>query len=138
MGRESIPAAHDRPQGFSHAIHRSDASAFDLYDLRFPSLYRNERRRLILAPSASPNDGKAHWETSFAPANENLVSLAPAQGGYHVNGRETHGDTMLVDPWGAVVDRLPRGSGVVIGAIDREHTARLRQSLPALTHRTLG
>ena len=46
---------------------------------------------------------------------ENLAYvLAPAQGGYHLNGRETHGDSMIVDPWGVVLDRLPRGSGVVV------------------------
>jgi len=111
------------------------------YDLRFPELYRAMKDvDLILVPSAfTETTGKAHWETLIrARAIENLAYvLAPAQGGYHVNGRETHGDSMLVDPWGVVLDRLPRGSGVVIGAINREHIARLRASLPALTHRTL-
>ncbi|MGZ8203347.1 MAG: carbon-nitrogen hydrolase family protein, partial [Burkholderiales bacterium] len=111
------------------------------YDLRFPELYRAMKEvDLILVPSAfTETTGKAHWETLIrARAIENLAYvLAPAQGGYHVNGRETHGDSMLVDPWGTVIDRLPRGSGVVIGDIDREHRARLRQSLPALAHRTL-
>ena len=112
------------------------------YDLRFPELYRAMKDvDLILAPSAfTETTGRAHWETLIrARAIENLAYvLAPAQGGYHANGRETHGDSMLVDPWGVVVDRLPRGSGVVIGDVDREHTARLRQSLPALAHRTLA
>jgi nitrilase len=111
------------------------------YDLRFPELYRAMKEvDLILVPSAfTETTGKAHWETLIrARAIENLAYvLAPAQGGYHVNGRETHGDSMLVDPWGVILDRLPRGSGIVIGAINREHIARLRASLPALTHRTL-
>ena len=111
------------------------------YDLRFPELYRAMKDvDLILVPSAfTATTGKAHWETLIrARAIENLAYvLAPAQGGYHVNGRETHGDSMLVDPWGVVIDRLPRGSGVVIGDINRAHIARLRGSLPALTHRTL-
>jgi len=111
------------------------------YDLRFPELYRAMKDvDLILVPSAfTETTGKAHWETLIrARAIENLAYvLAPAQGGYHVNGRETHGDSMLVDPWGVILDRLPRGSGIVVGAINREHIARLRASLPALTHRTL-
>lgn len=111
------------------------------YDLRFPELYRAMKDvDLILVPSAfTETTGKAHWETLIrARAIENLAYvLAPAQGGYHVNGRETHGDSMLVDPWGVILDRLPRGSGIVIGAINREHIARLRTSLPALAHRTL-
>ncbi|HEV7801347.1 MAG TPA: carbon-nitrogen hydrolase family protein [Burkholderiales bacterium] len=112
------------------------------YDLRFPELYRAMHEvDLILVPSAfTETTGKAHWETLIrARAIENLCYvLAPAQGGYHVNKRETHGDTMLVDPWGVIIDRLPRGSGVVIGDISHAHTRKLRQSLPALTHRTLA
>lgn len=112
------------------------------YDLRFPELYRAMGEvDLILVPSAfTETTGKAHWETLIrARAIENLAYvLAPAQGGYHVNGRETHGDSMIVDPWGVVLDRLPRGSGVVVAGMNRAHIQRLRLSLPALQHRTLG
>jgi nitrilase len=111
------------------------------YDLRFPELYRAMKGvDIILVPSAfTETTGKAHWETLIrARAIENLAYvLAPAQGGYHLSGRETHGDSMIVDPWGVVLDRLPRGSGVVVAGISLEHLRRLRQSLPALAHRTL-
>ena len=111
------------------------------YDLRFPELYRAMKPvDIILVPSAfTATTGKAHWETLVrARAIENLAYvLAPAQGGYHVNGRETHGDSMIVDPWGVVLDRLPRGSGVVVAGINLQYLRSLRQSLPALTHRTL-
>lgn len=111
------------------------------YDLRFPELYRAMRDvDIILVPSAFTEiTGKAHWETLIrARAIENLAYvLAPAQGGYHVNGRETHGDSMIVDPWGVVLDRLPRGSGVVVAGANLAHLKRLRQSLPALTHRAI-
>ncbi|HUO45105.1 MAG TPA: carbon-nitrogen hydrolase family protein [Burkholderiales bacterium] len=111
------------------------------YDLRFPELYRAMRDvDIIVVPSAfTETTGKAHWETLIrARAIENLAYvLAPAQGGYHVNGRETHGDTMIVDPWGVVLDRLPRGSGVATANIHPEYIQRLRHSLPALTHRTI-
>jgi nitrilase len=95
---------------------------------------------LILIPSAfTETTGKAHWETLIrARAVENLAYvIAPAQGGYHINGRETHGHSMIVDPWGVVLDQLPRGSGVVIANINRNYQASLRKSLPALSHRTL-
>ena len=111
------------------------------YDLRFPELYRAMKDvDIILVPSAfTETTGKAHWETLIrARAIENLAYvLAPAQGGYHVNGRETHGDSMIVDPWGVVLDRLPRGSGVVVAGVNLTHLKRLRLSLPALTHRTI-
>jgi deaminated glutathione amidase len=111
------------------------------YDLRFPELYRAMKGvDLIVVPSAfTQTTGKAHWEILLrARAIENLAYvLAPAQAGHHINGRETHGDSMLIDPWGVILDRLPHGSGIVIGTIDRQRSAKLRQSLPALTHRTL-
>jgi nitrilase len=95
---------------------------------------------IILVPSAfTATTGKAHFETLIrARAIENLAYvIAPAQGGYHLSGRETHGDTMIVDPWGVVLDRLPRGSGVVLAGINPTYQASLRKSLPALKHRTL-
>jgi predicted amidohydrolase len=111
------------------------------YDLRFPELYRAMGPvDIIAAPSAfTQTTGKAHWEVLVrARAIENLAYvLAPAQGGHHANGRETHGDSMIVDPWGVVVDRLPRGSGVVAGNVDLVYLERLRESLPALAHRTI-
>lgn len=111
------------------------------YDLRFPELYRSMGQvDIIFAPAAfTATTGKAHWETLIrARAIENLAYVvAPAQGGYHINGRETHGDSMIVDPWGVVMNRLPRGPGVVIADINPEYQASLRNSLPALNHRTL-
>ncbi|HMK15091.1 MAG TPA: carbon-nitrogen hydrolase family protein [Burkholderiales bacterium] len=111
------------------------------YDLRFPELYRAMKEvDIILVPSAfTETTGKAHWEALVrARAIENLAYvLAPAQGGYHVSGRETHGNSMIVDPWGVILDRLQRGSGVVIAGVNPLYQASLRKSLPALTHRTL-
>ena len=73
-----------------------------------------------------------------ARAIENLAYvIASAQGGYHVNGRETHGHSMIVDPWGRVLDELPRGSGVVVADINPAYQTSIRASLPALSHRTL-
>ena len=111
------------------------------YDLRFPELYRAMGEiDMIVVPSAfTETTGKAHWESLIrARAIENLCyMIAPAQGGYHLSGRETHGNSMIVDPWGVVLDRLPRGSGIVIASINRDYQASLRKSLPALKHRTI-
>ena len=111
------------------------------YDLRFPELYRAMGEvDIIVVPSAfTETTGKAHWETLVrARAIENLAYVvASAQGGYHLSGRETHGNSMIVDPWGVVLDRLPRGSGVVIANINCSYTNSLRQSLPALKHKSI-
>jgi deaminated glutathione amidase len=111
------------------------------YDLRFPELYRAMKQvDIISIPSAfTATTGRAHWEALIrARAIENQAYvIAPAQGGYHRSGRETHGDSMIVDPWGVVLDRLPRGSGVVVAGINPAYQQGVRKSLPALSHRTI-
>jgi len=111
------------------------------YDVRFPEIYRALAPvDLILVPSAfTATTGRAHWETLLrARAIENLAwVLAPAQGGTHPNGRQTHGHSMVVDPWGKVVAERATGAGVVTADIDPAFQARMRKSLPALTHRVL-
>ena len=111
------------------------------YDVRFPELYRAlAPMDLILVPSAfTATTGRAHWETLLrARAIENLAwVLAPAQGGTHPNGRQTHGHTMVVDPWGKVVAERAAGAGVVVSEIDPQFQEKMRHSLPALTHRVL-
>jgi nitrilase len=111
------------------------------YDLRFPELYRRMGAvDVIFVPSAfTATTGRAHWETLIrARAIENLAYVvAPAQGGTHASGRKTHGDTMIVDPWGEVVERVPTGPGVAYADIDFARIAAVRASLPALEHRTL-
>jgi nitrilase len=113
------------------------------YDLRFPELFR---RLLSLGaewfclPSAfTAPTGRAHWEVLLrARAIENLCHVvAPAQSGFHENGRETHGDSMIVDCWGRVLARLPRGTGVVTAEIDLVRQRELRQNFPCVDHRRL-
>ncbi len=114
------------------------------YDLRFPELFRQmvlEGVEIFALPSAfTAVTGRAHWEVLVrARAIENLsYVVAAAQGGFHANGRETHGDSMIVDPWGIVMDRLPRGSGVVVADLDLGRLADIRRSFPALGHRRMS
>ena len=111
------------------------------YDLRFPELYRAMGPvALIVVPAAfTYTTGQAHWEILLrARAIENqCYVLAAAQGGNHVNGRRTWGHSMLIDPWGAVKTVLAEGEGVVHGDIDLMFIDSVRQSLPALKHRTM-
>jgi len=111
------------------------------YDLRFPELYRamGEVDMIVVPAAFTETTGKAHWETLVrARAIENLCYVvASAQGGYHLSGRETHGNSMIVDPWGVILDRLPRGSGIVIANINPKYQQSLRASLPALKHKTI-
>jgi nitrilase len=61
--------------------------------------------------------------------------VAAAQSGTHANGRDTYGDSMIVDPWGKILARLPRGQGVITAELDRTRQAQIRQTFPALEHR---
>ncbi|WP_153132978.1 carbon-nitrogen hydrolase family protein [Dechloromonas hortensis] len=111
------------------------------YDLRFPELYRALGAvDLILMPAAfTDTTGRAHWEILLrARAIENqCYLLAVGQGGRHENGRLTHGNSMIVDPWGEILDRKQKGPGVVIADLDHGRIAEIRESLPALAHRIL-
>ena len=114
------------------------------YDLRFPELFRalvDQGAEWFCLPSAfTVPTGRAHWEILLrARAIENLCHLvAPAQSGFHENGRETHGDSMIVEPWGRVLARLPRGTGVITAELDLARQRRLRQDFPAVDHRRLA
>lgn len=111
------------------------------YDVRFPELFRQlsaKGAEWFSLPSAfTAPTGRAHWETLLrARAIENLCFImAPAQTGVHANGRETYGDSMVVDFWGRVMSRLPQGEGVVTAQFDHEKQAEVRQGFPALSHR---
>ena len=84
--------------------------------------------------------GRAHWETLLrARAIENLCYVvAPAQSGTHSSGRETYGDSLIVDYWGKVLSRLPTGTGVITAQIDLAKEAETRARFPALDNRRLG
>ena len=113
------------------------------YDLRFPELFRamaDVGMEICVLPSAFTSlTGRAHWESLLrARAIENLCYMvAPDQGGYHKNGRETYGDSMIIDPWGVVLNRLPHGTGVVVSDIDLEKLRKTRKNFPALQHKRL-
>ena len=129
----------ERPVGFDTPFGRVGVSI--CYDMRFPELYRalGVNDLLVIPAAFTETTGRAHWEILLrARAIENqCYVLAVAQGGKHENGRETHGNSMLIDPWGEILDRKLKGPGVVIGELDHARIAEVRASLPALSHRVM-
>ena len=128
----STPVALDTPLG------RLGLSI--CYDLRFPELYRALAADIIVVPAAfTATTGRAHWELLLrARAVENLAwVIAAAQGGRHENGRETWGQSMVIDPWGNVLACQAKGAGIVIAQIDPAFQQKMRASLPALGHRIM-
>jgi deaminated glutathione amidase len=114
------------------------------YDMRFPELYRelvSKGAEWLAMPAAfTVPTGRAHWETLLrARAIENLCYVvAPAQTGTHTSGRETYGDSLIVDYWGQVVSRLAKGAGVITAEIDLAKESETRARFPALDNRQLG
>jgi nitrilase len=114
------------------------------YDMRFPELYRDlvaQGAEWLAMPAAfTVPTGIAHWEPILrARAIENLCYVvAPAQSGTHTSGRETYGDTLIVDYWGKILARLERGSGVITAQFDLAKQAETRARFPALENRRLG
>ena len=113
------------------------------YDLRFPELFRQQLEdgmEILVLPSAfTAITGRAHWEVLVrARAIENLCYvIAPDQGGYHLSGRETYGHSMIVDPWGTVMNSLARGPGVVCADIELGRLNSARRNFPSIEHRRL-
>ena len=113
------------------------------YDLRFPEMARRMQDsdvEVLAMPAAfTAITGKAHWEILVrARAIENLAYVvAAAQGGYHLSGRETHGHSMIVDPWGTILAEIPRGTGCICCPIDRGLQDSIRRTFPTLRHRRL-
>lgn len=111
------------------------------YDLRFPELFRGMSQKgvdiLVIPAAFTAETGAAHWEVLLrARAIENLCYvIAPNQGGFHLNGRKTFGHSMIVDPWGMVLDCYKTGGGFVIADIDLDHLEKVRTAFPVLKHR---
>lgn len=114
------------------------------YDLRFPELFRIltvAGARVITVPSAfTAATGKPHWEILLrARAIENQVFVIAAnQTGEADPHYSSWGHSMLVDPWGRVLDSLDDGEGHAIADLDLEELERIRERIPALANRRAG
>ncbi len=114
------------------------------YDLRFPELFRimvDDGMEICAIPSAfTAFTGQSHWEPLIrARAIENqCYVIAAAQGGYHVNNRQTYGHSMIVNPWGNILGSVGTGPGVVLTEIEKEVLNTTRNNFQVLKHRRLN
>jgi deaminated glutathione amidase len=114
------------------------------YDLRFPELYREltlkRGARVLVVPAAfTVPTGEAHWHVLLRTrAIENqCIVIAAAQSGRHNEKRASFGHSMIIDPWGRILDELPEGEGLVMSEIDLEEQDKTRRQLAVLEHATL-
>ena len=110
------------------------------YDLRFPALYRALAQAgadFIAVPAAfTKQTGEAHWRVLLrARAIETgCFIFAAAQGGMHEAGRETHGHSMVVSPWGEVIAEAGVDPGVIFADVEPAQIAAARSRIPSLEH----
>lgn len=116
------------------------------YDLRFPELYQQLRfqhhSQVLLVPSAFTKvTGEAHWEILLrARAIETqCYVIAAAQAGRHNEKRESYGDSLIIDPWGIILARLPDrvSTGTAIAEIDLSRIGAVTTRMPISEHKKL-
>lgn len=115
------------------------------YDLRFAELFRQlsaQGAQILSIPSAfTAATGKEHWEVLLrARAIENqCFVLGAAQAGTHPSGRQSFGNTMIIDPWGKILARAQtQAAEAVCAALDFHWQQELRRQFPCLAHRRLS
>jgi predicted amidohydrolase len=111
------------------------------YDLRFPALYRAlalAGAEVLAVPAAFTRPtGEAHWEVLLRARAIETGSfvIAPAQGGFHQDGRGTWGRSTVVGPWGEVLARLDHDEPAVLTAdLDLAAVSKARRAIPALAN----
>jgi predicted amidohydrolase len=111
------------------------------YDVRFPALFRAlalAGAQMITVPAAFTRPtGEAHWEVLMRARAIETGSfvLAPAQGGFHEDGRGTFGHTLAVGPWGEVLGKLDHDEpGVLVVDLDLPAAGKARRAIPALAN----
>ena len=57
--------------------------------------------------------------------------------GRHYGSRETFGHSVIIDPWGKIIELIKDGEGFVLAEIDTERLKSIRRKFPALMHRKL-
>lgn len=131
------------------AVVAYDAEGFRIgcsicYDLRFPELYQALARaacQVLMVPSAfTLLTGKDHWEVLLrARAIETeCYVVAPAQWGPYPNDKgSSYGHSMIVDPWGQVLCRIPEGDGFATARLDPVYVETVRRRIPVAQHKVL-
>ena len=110
------------------------------YDLRFPALAQrlvNAGAQLLVYPSAfTAVTGAAHWQLLLraTAVQTGCYVLGANQCGQHGPRRSTYGHSMLVDPWGTVVDSLGDAPGALVAELDLATMNELRQRMPVQQH----
>ena len=110
------------------------------YDLRFPSLYRQLAKKdcsIILVPAAFTRPtGKDHWEIlNRSRSIENSVYIvATGMCGNHHMKRKTYGFSLLVNPWGKIINSTKNKPSILNSTISLSDVKKIRKKIPSLKY----
>ena len=108
------------------------------YDLRFPNLFRDlalHGADLITVPSVFMHiTGKDHWHALLqARAIETgCYIIAPAQYGRYFNKRKSYGHSLIVSPWGKILEDAKTDKKIIISNIEKNQIKKARSKIPSL------
>ena len=110
------------------------------YDLRFPNLYRQLSKKdcsIILVPAAFTRPtGKDHWEilNRSRAIENNVFILATGMCGNHHMQRKTYGYSLIVDPWGKIVNNTKNRPSILNSTINISEVKKIRKKIPSLKY----
>lgn len=111
------------------------------YDLRFPELFRImalEGASVFAMPCAFTHaTGQYHWDAlTKARAIENQTFVVAAnQVGKHPNGIVSHGNSVIIDPWGKELARAHKCDNVIMATLNFDLMKKAREEMPLFKHR---
>lgn len=110
------------------------------YDLRFPYMFDLLRKAgadiISVVAAFTEATGSAHWQPLLQARaiEQQCYILASNQWGQHDQKRRTYGHSMVISPWGAILEELPEGEGIVCADIDLAEVERIRREMPVINH----
>jgi len=110
------------------------------YDLRFPYVFERLRKAgadiISVVAAFTETTGKAHWQPLLQARaiEQQCYILASNQWGQHDDKRRTFGHSMVISPWGEILDQLPSGEGIAIAEIELNEVQRIRREMPIANH----
>lgn len=111
------------------------------FDIRFPELARLmvlEGARVIFVPAAfNMTTGPAHWELNFrSRALDNQCYYVGTSNALDESfSYHCWGHSILVSPWGDVIDQMGQAPGYMVNEIDLGYVDDIRVQLPLLSAR---
>ena len=135
--RESSYVAAGCEQVIAH-VEEATLGLSVCYDVRFPGLYRHmalDGAQILCVPAAFVIEtGAAHWEVLLRARAIETGSyvIAPAQTGTHAGGRQTYGHSLIINPWGEVMQDGGTGIGFITADLDLRRVDEVRRLLGSL------